>query len=146
MRSIFFSSNGDRQKNEARFPSSIEFSPLLFYFCFYVCCIKGHVRILNPGRLKCSQIGEIFGCSIDAAQQQMVLNFELVVRNHLFSVVLATYKCFKISAPGVGRQHMWQLDCFYKCKKVSPPLTLRILFHIWAQLLTYYGNDLFLFQ
>ena len=36
---FFFSSNGDRQKNEARFPSSIEFSPLLFYFCFYVCCI-----------------------------------------------------------------------------------------------------------
>ena len=50
------------------------------------------------------------GCSIDAAQQQMTLNFELVVSNQLFSVVLATYKWLKISAPGVGRRYMWQLD------------------------------------
>ena len=34
----------------------------------------------------------------------------LVVSNQLFSVVLAVYKWFKISAPGVGRRHMWQLD------------------------------------
>ena len=40
----------------------------------------------------------------------MALNFELVVSNQLFSVVLAAYKWFKISASGVGRQHMWQLD------------------------------------
>ena len=33
-----------------------------------------------------------FGCSIDAAQQQMALNFELVVSDQLFSVVLAAYK------------------------------------------------------
>jgi len=46
------------------------------------------------------------GCSIDATQQQMALNFELVVSDQLFSVVLATSKCFKISAPGVGRRHM----------------------------------------
>ena len=30
-----------------------------------------------------------FGCSIDASQQQMALNFELVVSDQLFSVVLA---------------------------------------------------------
>ena len=35
---------------------------------------------------------EQFGCSIEAAQQQMALNFELVVSNQLFSVVLAAYK------------------------------------------------------
>ena len=40
----------------------------------------------------------------------MVLNFELVVSDQLFSVVLAAYKWFKISAPVVGWQHMWQLD------------------------------------
>jgi hypothetical protein len=34
----------------------------------------------------------IFGCSIDTAQQQMALNFELLVSNQLFSVVLAAYK------------------------------------------------------
>jgi hypothetical protein len=46
----------------------------------------------------------LLGCSIDAAQQQMALNFELVVSNQLFSVVLAAFH-FKISAPGVGRRH-----------------------------------------
>ena len=55
-----------------------------------------------------------FRCSIDAAQQQMALNFELVVSNKLFSVVLAAYKWFKISAPGVRGRHMWQLDKFQK--------------------------------
>ena len=35
---------------------------------------------------------EIFKCSIDAAQQRMALNFELVVSDQLFAVVLATYK------------------------------------------------------
>ena len=34
----------------------------------------------------------LFGCSIDAAQQQMALNFELVVSDQLFSIVLAAYK------------------------------------------------------
>ena len=34
----------------------------------------------------------LFGCSINAAQQQMALNFELVVSDQLFSVVLAVYK------------------------------------------------------
>jgi hypothetical protein len=34
----------------------------------------------------------LFGCSIDATQQQMALNFELVVNNQLFSVVLAACK------------------------------------------------------
>ena len=38
-----------------------------------------------------------FGCSIDDTQQQMALNFELVVNNQLFSVVLAACKWFKIS-------------------------------------------------
>ena len=52
----------------------------------------------------------VFRCSIDAAQQQMALYFEFVVSDQFFSVVLATYKWFKISAPGVWRQHMWQLD------------------------------------
>ena len=33
-----------------------------------------------------------FGCSIDAAQQQMALNFELVLSDQLLSVVLAAYK------------------------------------------------------
>jgi hypothetical protein len=33
-----------------------------------------------------------FGCSINAAQQQMAQNFELVVSYQLFSVVLAAYK------------------------------------------------------
>jgi hypothetical protein len=33
----------------------------------------------------------IFGCSIDATKQQMALNFELVVSDQLFSVVLAAY-------------------------------------------------------
>ena len=37
----------------------------------------------------------LFGCSIDTAQQQMVLNFELVVSNQLFLAVLVTYKWFK---------------------------------------------------
>ena len=40
-----------------------------------------------------------FRCSIDAAQQQMALNFESVVSDQLFSVVLATYKWFKRYAP-----------------------------------------------
>ena len=44
------------------------------------------------------------------APPQMALNFELVVRDQLFSVVLASYKWFKIIAPGVRRRHMWQLD------------------------------------
>ena len=35
---------------------------------------------------------QAFGCSIDTAQQQMALNFELVVIDQLFSVVLATLK------------------------------------------------------
>ena len=54
--------------------------------------------------------GIVVECSIDAAQQQMALNFELVVSDQILSVVLAVYKLFKISGPGVGRQHMWQLD------------------------------------
>ena len=37
-----------------------------------------------------------------------------IVGDKLFSVVLATYKWFKISAPGVRRWHMWQLDSFGK--------------------------------
>ena len=51
-----------------------------------------------------------FGCSTAASQQQMALNFELVVNDQLFSVVLASCKWFKISAPGVVMRHMWQLD------------------------------------
>ena len=39
-----------------------------------------------------STIPQTFGCSIDATQQQMALNFELVVSDQLFSVVLAAYK------------------------------------------------------
>jgi hypothetical protein len=57
-----------------------------------------------------------FGCSIDAVKQQMALNFELVVSNQLFSVLLAAYKWFKISAPGVVRRHMWQLDWKWQWK------------------------------
>ena len=34
----------------------------------------------------------LFGCHIDATEQQRVLNFESVVSNWLFSVVLAAYK------------------------------------------------------
>ena len=56
-----------------------------------------------------------FWCSIDAAQKQMALNFELVVSDQLFSVVLASYKWFKISAPGVRRWHLWQLECIICC-------------------------------
>ena len=41
---------------------------------------------------KSEKIFSIFECSIDAAQQQMALIFELVVSNQLFSVVLAAYK------------------------------------------------------
>ena len=49
----------------------------------------------------------VFGCSIDAAaQQQMVLNFVLVVSDQLFSVVLAAYKRSKIRAPVVWPQYM----------------------------------------
>ena len=40
----------------------------------------------------------------------MALNFELVVSDQLLSVVLASCKWFKISTPGVGMWHMWQLD------------------------------------
>jgi hypothetical protein len=40
----------------------------------------------------------------------MALNFELVASDQLFSAVLASCKWFKISAPGVGMRHMWQLD------------------------------------
>ena len=36
----------------------------------------------------------------------MALNFEFVVSNQLLSVVLASCKRFKISAPGVGMQHV----------------------------------------
>ena len=32
-----------------------------------------------------------FGCHIDAAEQQRALNFELVVSDQLFSVILVTY-------------------------------------------------------
>ena len=46
--------------------------------------------------------------------QQMALNFELVLSNQLFSVVLAAYKWFKISSSGVWRRHMWQLDMFMR--------------------------------
>jgi hypothetical protein len=35
---------------------------------------------------------KLFGCSTAASQQQMALNFELVVSDQLFSVVLAIYK------------------------------------------------------
>ena len=34
----------------------------------------------------------LFGCHIDTAEQQRALNFELVVSDQLFSVVLTTYK------------------------------------------------------
>ena len=51
-----------------------------------------------------------FGCSTAALKQQMALNFELVVSDQLFTVVLASCKWFKISAPGVEMRHMWQLD------------------------------------
>ena len=47
------------------------------------------------------------------SQQQMALNFELFVSDQLFSVVLASCKWFKISAPGVGMRHMWQLDTLH---------------------------------
>ena len=40
----------------------------------------------------------------------MALNFELVASDQLFSVVLASCKWFKISAPGVRMRHMWQLE------------------------------------
>ena len=53
---------------------------------------------------------DLFGCSIDAPKQQMALNFEWVVSDQLFSVLLVVYKWFKISAPGVVGRHMWQLD------------------------------------
>ena len=51
-----------------------------------------------------------FGCHTATSQQQMALNFELVASDQLFSVVLASCKWFKISAPGVEMRHMWQLD------------------------------------
>ena len=56
------------------------------------------------------KLWKLFGYSIDAAQQRMALNFELVVSDQLFSVVSAAYKWFKIRTPGVRRRHMWQLD------------------------------------
>ena len=46
----------------------------------------------------------------------MTLNFEVVVSDQFFSVLLAAYKWFKTSAPGVGRRHMWQLDYLEKLK------------------------------
>ena len=47
------------------------------------------LKLIN---LKTKSSAFLFGCSIDAAQQQMALNFELVVSDQLFSVVLAAYK------------------------------------------------------
>ena len=44
------------------------------------------------------------------SEQQRAMHFESLVSDYLFSVVLAAYKWFKISAPGVQRRHMWQLD------------------------------------
>ena len=38
-----------------------------------------------------SNFSHLFGCSIDATQQQMTLNFELVVSDQLFSVILVAY-------------------------------------------------------
>ena len=55
----------------------------------------------------------LFGCSIDDFQQQMALNLEIVVRDQLFSVVLAAHKRFNIRAPSIGRRHMRQLDSSY---------------------------------
>ena len=43
-------------------------------------------------RLQKPETQVLFGCSIDAAQHQMALNFESVVTDKLFSVVLAAYK------------------------------------------------------
>ena len=78
---------------EATLSLSTWFRKLKETFCF----ISGYLACL-------------FGCSTAASQQQMALNFELVVSYQLFSVVLASCKWFKISAPGVGMRHMWQLD------------------------------------
>ena len=39
-----------------------------------------------------------FGCRIDTAQQQMALNFELVVSDQFFSVPLVAHTCSKFSA------------------------------------------------
>ena len=36
-------------------------------------------------------MNKLFGCHIDATEQQRALNFELVVSDQLFSVILDTY-------------------------------------------------------
>ena len=62
----------------------------IFFWCSY--------HLLFDLKQQTIKLWKLFGYSIDAAQQQMALNFELVVSDQLFSVVLAGYKWFKISA------------------------------------------------
>jgi hypothetical protein len=60
----------------------------------------------NESNKQTQDRNKLFGCSTAALKQQMALNFELIVSNQLFSVVLASCKCFKISAPGIKMRHM----------------------------------------
>ena len=59
----------------------------------YELCTVPIDRISSVKNVRTVSIYFTFGCSINAApQQQMALNFELVVNNQLFSVGLAAYK------------------------------------------------------
>ena len=40
-----------------------------------------------------------FGCHIDATEQQRALNFQLVVSDQLFSLIIVAYNKFKIQRP-----------------------------------------------
>ena len=74
-----------------------------------------------------------FGCSSDAAQQQMALNFELVVSDQLFSVVIAAY------TPGVGRRHMWQLDLVFSKGCLSGAPLESLWYEINTQGISFYN-------
>jgi hypothetical protein len=70
----------------------------------------------------------VFGCQIDATKQQRALNFELVVSNQLFSVILVTYNYFKIQGHlllggvNVTTKFIWS-----NCSKVDS-----IVLWLWA--------------
>ena len=50
------------------------------------------IVLIDPDFLRYVLYPYVFGCSFDATKQEMVLNFELVVSDQLFSVALVAYK------------------------------------------------------
>ena len=90
----------NHEKVTTKYWKELQFSPfevsiVLSSLLTALLCRLTHARCTLIQNCKTNHISKgystVLGCHIDAAEQQTALNFELVVSNQLFSVILVAY-------------------------------------------------------